>query len=149
MLIPTSKPLLGNSIRDCNILPAEIKQFSCSQPLWVEELTWLGELLWPERPDNICSAQTYLFNIAAKCRVLSFGSVQEGRRSSTVWNPVVIKQGFKSHANIVTFVKQPSKQASANEQTGSSLLHTVGPWQMGVMVSVLEISFSYVTFQGK
>lgn len=149
MLIPTRKPLLGNSISDCNILPAEIKQFSCSQPLWVEELTWPGELLWPERPENVCSAQTYLFNFAAKCRVLSFGSVQEGGGSSAVWNPVMIKQGFKSHTNIVPFVKQPSKQASTNEQTGSTLLHTAGPWKMGVMASVLEISFSYVTLQGK
>lgn len=149
MLIPTSKPLLGNSIRDCNILPAEIKQFSCSQLLWVEELTWLGELLWPQRPENVCPAQTHLFNIAAKCRVLSLGSVQEGRRSRAVWNPAMIKPGFKSHTNIVTFGKQPSEQANTSEQTGSSLLHPVGLWEMGVMVSVLEISFSYVTFQGK
>lgn len=121
MLIPTSKPLLGNSIRDCNILPAEIKQFSCSQLLWFEELTWLEELLWPERPENVCSAQTYWFHIAAKCRVLSSVSVQEGRRSSAVWNVVMIKRGFKGHANIVTFVKQLFKQVGANEQTGSSL----------------------------
>lgn len=144
MLIPTSKPLLGNSISDCNILPAEIKQFSCCQLLWVEELTWLGELLWPQRPENICSAQTYLFNIAAKCRLLSFGSVQKGRRWSAVWNPVVIKRGFKSHANIVTFVKHLQNK----QQTGSSLLYPAGPAN-GVMVSVLEISFSYMTFQGK